>query len=186
VKKKTTAKKTKAKQKPTANTATLVKRVLFRPDRFSYVREKKHEGCVFCDAAKSAVSFDTLCVFKSKFSMILLNKFPYNSGHLLVVPQAHKGHLLSLSTEEYQDLHETLRLAIKATETIYQPAALNIGVNHGKAAGAGIPEHLHYHLIPRWEADLNFFPLIAETKAVVESLDQTYRKFIDYFVGRTA
>lgn len=113
--------------------------------------------------------------------MIILNKFPYNSGHLLVLPRHHKGHLLKLSDIEYQDLHQTLKIAVQASEKLYQPPAMNIGLNHGKAAGAGLPEHLHYHLIPRWEGDLNFFPLIAETKVVVESLEQTYEKFSQYF-----
>ena len=89
--------------------------------------------------------------------------------------------MISLNEIEFQDLHLTLKKAVEATEKLYQPAALNIGLNHGKAAGAGLPDHLHYHLIPRWEGDLNFFPLIAETKAVVESLEQTYVKFSQYF-----
>ena len=164
-------------------TATLVKRVLFRPDRFQYVTQKINaEICIFCSAAKHPPSFETLCVYKSQLSMIILNKYPYNSGHLLVVPLAHKGHLLALNDHEYQDLHQTLKVAVRATEKLYAPAALNIGLNHGKAAGAGLPDHLHYHIIPRWEGDLNFFPLIAETKAVVESLDQTFEKFKNYFL----
>lgn len=162
--------------------ATLVKRVLFRPDRFQYVREKtKSDACVFCQAAKTPPAFETLCVYKTEHTMILLNKFPYNSGHLLIVPQHHEGHLLSLTDAQYQDLHATLKIALTAVENLYQPAAINIGLNHGKAAGAGLPDHLHYHLIPRWEGDLNFFPIIAETKAVVEALDQTYKKFSDWF-----
>lgn len=167
--------------------AALVKRVLFRPDRLAYVRKKMAPGtCVFCQASQAKPSFETLCVYKTEHSMIILNKFPYNSGHLLVLPQIHKGHLLSLSEVEYQDLHRTLRKAVEAVEKIYQPAALNIGLNHGKAAGAGIPDHLHYHLVPRWEGDLNFFPLIAETKAVVETLEQTYAKFKEYFLENPA
>ena len=171
------------KEQNSGSTATLVKRVLFRPDRFQYVRQKiKTTGCVFCHAASEPPGFETLCVYKTEHSMIVLNKFPYNSGHLLVVPIHHKGHLLTLSDVEYLDLHSTLKIAVRATESLYQPAALNIGLNHGKAAGAGLPDHLHYHLIPRWEGDLNFFPLIAETKAVVESLEQTFEKFKAYFL----
>lgn len=126
--------------------------------------------------------FESLCVFKSEHTMIVLNKFPYNSGHLLVMPREHKGHLLSLTEVEFQDLHQVLKKAIQAMEKLYQPAALNIGLNHGKAAGAGLPDHLHYHVIPRWEGDLNFFPLIAETKVVIESLEQTFEKFSQYFM----
>ncbi len=177
------AKKSALKKAPAALPPGLIKRVLFRPDRYDYVRQKvKSDGCVFCHASLVAVTFETLCVYKTAHSMVVLNKFPYNSGHLLVLPRAHKGHLLSLSENEFEDLHKTLRIVVAAIEKIYQPAALNIGLNHGKAAGAGLPDHLHYHVIPRWEGDLNFFPLIAETKAVVESLEQTYEKFSQYFL----
>lgn len=156
--------------------------VLFRPDRFKYVRKLiKPQGCVFCNAAKSEASFETLCVYKTKYSMIVLNKFPYNSGHLLIIPQKHEGDLLALSKEAYADLNETLRLAMKALQEIYQPGGVNVGLNHGAVAGAGIPDHLHYHVIPRWSGDLNFFPLIAETKVVVESLEQTYDRLLGYF-----
>ncbi|AFY00710.1 HIT family protein [Bdellovibrio bacteriovorus] len=151
--------------------------VLFRPDRMKYVRKLiKPDGCVFCRASEEKVSFDTLCVFKSKHSMVVLNKFPYNSGHLLVLPKRHCGDLLKLSDEEYHDLQNVIRLTMKALNDLYQPGGINVGLNHGAVAGAGIPEHLHYHVIPRWTGDLNFFPLIAETKVLVESLEQTYEK----------
>lgn len=158
------------------------KDVLFRPDRFKYVRKLvKPVGCVFCLAAKEAPSFETLCVFKTKHSMIVLNKFPYNSGHLLIIPLKHEGDLLAMSREVYHDLQDTLRLAMAALNELYQPGGVNVGLNHGAVAGAGIPEHLHYHVIPRWSGDLNFFPLIAETKVVVESLEQTYDRLLGYF-----
>lgn len=160
----------------------LEKDVLFRPDRFKYVRKLiKPEGCVFCHAAGNAVGFETLCVYKSEFSMIVLNKFPYNSGHLLVIPQRHCGDLVGLSDAESQDLHETLRLAVRALKQVYEPGGLNVGLNLGAVAGAGIPEHIHYHVIPRWAGDLNFFPLVAETKAVIESLEMTFERLIAYF-----
>lgn len=151
--------------------------VLFRPDRMKYVRKLiKPEGCVFCRAAQEPASLETLCVYKSKHSMIVLNKFPYNSGHLLVLPQRHCGDLLKLSEDEFRDLQDTIRLAMKVLSEVYEPGGINVGLNHGSVAGAGIPDHLHYHMIPRWAGDLNFFPLIAETKVLVESLEQTYEK----------
>lgn len=160
---------------------SLVKNILFKPDRYKYIRKQENvDGCVFCNSAKS-VSFDTLCVFKSKFSMIVLNKFPYNSGHLLVLPQRHCGDILKLSNEEYSDLMETVRVASTAVMEVYAPAAFNMGMNHGSWAGAGIPEHLHFHIIPRWSGDLNFFPLIAQTKVVIETLEQTYQNYMGYF-----
>ncbi len=156
--------------------------VLFRPDRFKYVRKLIHpEGCVFCKAAKEEASFETLCVYKSKHSMILLNKFPYNSGHLLVIPHEHTGDLVHLSEAQFKDLHETLKIAVGALQQVYQPGGMNVGLNLGAVAGAGIPDHLHYHVIPRWAGDLNFFPLVAETKTVIESLEMTFDRLIAYF-----
>jgi ATP adenylyltransferase len=156
--------------------------VLFRPDRYKYVRKLiKPDGCVFCNASKKPLSFDTLCVYKSKHSMIVLNKFPYNSGHLLVLPLHHGGDLLKLSQEENYDLQDTLRLAVRAIQEIYQPAGFNLGLNQGAVSGAGIPDHLHYHLVPRWAGDLNFFPLVAETKVVIESLEISFDRLLGYF-----
>ncbi len=155
--------------------------VLFRPDRLKYVRKLIHsDGCVFCVASKE-ISFESLCVYKSKHSMIVLNKYPYNSGHILILPAKHKAEIFDLSEEEFSDLHLTLRLAMKAVTDTYQPGGINVGLNHGQTAGAGIPEHLHYHLVPRWAGDLNFFPLIAETKVVIENLEQTYERLQNFF-----
>lgn len=160
--------------------------VLFRPDRLKYVRKLlKPEGCVFCRAGGEAPSFETLCVHQTEHSMIVLNKFPYNSGHLLVLPRRHVGDLLALSKDEYADLSELIREAMSALQDLYQPGGMNVGLNHGATAGAGIPAHLHYHLIPRWAGDLNFFPLIAETKVVVETLEQTWDRLRTRFQGST-
>ncbi len=149
--------------------------VLFRPDRLKYVRKLiKTDGCVFCEAQKSQVNFESLLLYKSKHSMVVLNKFPYNPGHVLVLPQRHCGDLLMLKDAEYTDLQELLRQTFKNVQKAYQPAGLNMGLNHGAVAGAGIPEHLHYHLVPRWAGDMNFFPLIADTKALPTDLETSY------------
>lgn len=156
--------------------------ILFRPDRLKYVRKLvKPDGCVFCRAAKEKASFDTLCVYRTEHSMIVLNKFPYNSGHVLVIPRRHVADLTELTEREFTDLHLVLRDAELALRHSYQPAGFNIGLNLGAVAGAGIPEHIHYHVIPRWAGDLNFFPLIAETKTVIESLEGTFDRLIAYF-----
>lgn len=163
----------------------LNRRILFRPDRYKYVRGAREKSCVFCKAAKNRVSLKTLCVYKTEHSLVILNKFPYNSGHLLVLPRRHCGNLFDLSELEFTDLNQTLRLAAKGVQKVYKPTGFNMGLNHGRAAGAGLPDHLHYHIIPRWEGDLNFFPLITDTKVVIESLEQTYKKLIHYFGGLT-
>jgi ATP adenylyltransferase len=146
--------------------------VLFRPDRMKYVRKLiKPDGCVFCTAAKNTPSVETLCVYK----------FPYNSGHVLVLPQRHCDDMPKLGEEEFADLNNTLRLTVRALNEVYEPGGMNMGVNMGASGGAGIPEHLHYHLVPRWAGDLNFFPLIAQTKVLVESLEQTFDRLSSYF-----
>lgn len=156
--------------------------VLFRPDRLKYVRKLIHqEGCVFCRAAQEDVSFDTLCVLKTGHSMVVLNKFPYNSGHILILPLRHCPDLNQLTAEEWADLSELLRKAMKTVEAVYGPAGFNMGLNQGAVAGAGIPQHLHFHLIPRWAGDLNFFPLIAETKVVIETLETSYARLSEAF-----
>lgn len=127
------------------------------------------------------MSVDTLCVYKSKYTQIVINKYPYNNGHLLVLPLEHIGDLLNLSPERYDDLHRTIRLGVQAAQAVYQPTGYNVGLNNGTAAGAGIPDHLHYHIVPRWGGDLNFFPLIAETKIVIEKVEDSYTKFSEYF-----
>lgn len=156
--------------------------VLFRPDRFKYVRKLiKPNGCVFCKSAEEGVGFKTLCLYQSKHAMVVLNKFPYNSGHILVIPKRHVADFDLLSKVEYQDLHQVLQLGVRVLRQTYQPAGFNVGLNLGAVAGAGIPEHLHYHIVPRWAGDLNFFPLIAETKTVIESLEMSFDRLVAYF-----
>ncbi|NUM58595.1 MAG: HIT domain-containing protein [Bdellovibrionaceae bacterium] len=158
------------------------RRVLYRPERYQYIKKiDQPKTCVFCDAASMGVGKASLCVYRSEYSMILLNKFPYNNGHILILPLNHIGNLLELSPVQYEDLMATVRKAMMAIENIYHPAAMNLGMNHGAAAGAGIPDHLHFHIVPRWSGDLNFFPLIAETKVVIETLEQTFDNFMRYF-----
>jgi len=187
---KSAAKKTSLRKKVQPRPALQIDReiwplerdVLFRPDRSKYVRKLIHaKGCVFCAANKVEPRLETLCVHKTKHAMIVVNKYPYNSGHLLVLPRRHCGEVLGLNADEYQDVQNTILVALRAVTDVYEPAGFNMGLNQGRVAGAGIPEHLHYHLIPRWSGDVNFFPLIAETKVVIESAEDSYRRLKEYF-----
>ncbi|HPI39271.1 MAG TPA: HIT domain-containing protein [Pseudobdellovibrionaceae bacterium] len=160
--------------------------LFYKPERLSYVRKGPNsEACVFCTSENSKIEFESLCVYKSTHAMVILNKYPYNTGHLLVLPRRHCGSLLDLSDQEYLDLQNVLRNTVEAIYSIYKPNAVNLGMNHGKASGAGIPEHLHYHVIPRWNGDTNFFPLIAQTKVLVETLDQTYQRVRGFFLKKS-
>jgi ATP adenylyltransferase len=156
--------------------------VFFRPARLKYVRKlTKPKDCVFCTSAQKLQSEKTLCVYRTKYSQVVINKFPYNSGHILVLPLRHCGDLLSLTDIEFTDLQQTFKIAVSAIKAVYQPHGFNMGMNQGMAGGAGIPDHLHYHIVPRWNGDLNFFPLIAETKLVIEETKITYKKLNKYF-----
>ena len=148
-----------------------------RPDRYKYVRKLlQPKTCVFCDAAESEVGEEFFVLWKTRHSMAVLNKFPYNSGHILVLPLLHKGTISDLSKDEYSDLNQVLKISVHAIEKVYGVKGLNIGMNHGEVAGAGIPAHLHWHVIPRWLGDTNFFPIIAETKVLAETLEQSFAK----------
>jgi ATP adenylyltransferase len=156
--------------------------VMFRPERLRYVRKMiKPKGCVFCEAAKSGPRAEALLLYRGENAMVVLNKFPYNNGHLLILPRRHCGEFLNLTVDEHRAINECLSRAIDALTKAYAPSGFNVGLNLGSAAGAGIPEHLHYHLIPRWLGDTNFFPLIADSKVVVETLEQTYERLLPYF-----
>ncbi len=157
--------------------------ILFRPDRYSYVKEKQKSprDCVFCTTAYAPASFKTLCLYKNKLAQVVMNKFPYNAGHLLVLPLRHEGDFLALSEDELAEVYRLKRKCIEALKKEYAPQAFNVGGNFGASAGAGIPDHLHFHIIPRWSGDTNFFPLIAETKVIIEDLEKTYERLQKYF-----
>jgi ATP adenylyltransferase len=158
--------------------------LFLRPDRWKYVRKLvPSDGCVFCAARDRALSPQSLCLYQNRWAMVVLNKFPYNTGHLMVLPKRHTGQLLELSEEEYLATQSLLRKSLEFQQKEYGPAGFNIGLNHGAVAGAGIPDHLHWHVIPRWAGDTNFLPLIAETKIVPETLEQTYSRLKPYFDG---
>lgn len=109
---------------------------------------------------------------------MVLNKFPYNNGHLLVCPIAHHGTLTDLSGADLFEPLETIRASMTILDRILRPQGYNVGLNQGKAAGAGLPGHLHWHVVPRWDGDANFMPVIADTKVIVESLDDFFGRFV--------
>ena len=156
--------------------------IMIRPDRLKYVRKLiKVDGCVFCNAVKSGVGFKNLLLHKGKHASVVMNKFPYNPGHLLVIPNQHVGEFDDLKTPELYELQDLVKLGIQALRRAYEPSGYNVGLNLGAAAGAGIPDHLHYHVVPRWKGDTNFFPLLAETKVVVEDLEATFDRLVPLF-----
>lgn len=182
------AKRAKTKKKSTSRTAMAEdfwpqeRDFITRPERLRYVRKLiPMKECVFCAAAKKPLSVESLVLFKTRNAMVIMNKFPYNTAHLMVIPRAHKGDLLSLSEGVHLEVTSLIRKAVRILKKEYKPAGFNIGINQGAVAGAGIPDHLHWHVIPRWSGDTNFFPLIAETKVLPEDIEQTYDRLRKHF-----
>lgn len=153
-----------------------------RPERYRYVRKLiKTDGCVFCEAAKAKLNPESLVLAQDDEVMVVMNKYPYNSGHLLILPRQHIGNIWDLSEKANSRLAYWLKVASQILTKELGCQGLNLGMNHGAVAGAGIPEHLHWHIIPRWGGDTNFFPLIAETKVLPETLQQTYSRLRPHF-----
>lgn len=142
----------------------------------------RDEGeCIFCLFAQDEVGPSTGIVYRDASSYVILNAFPYGSGHLLVLPHRHVAALTDLTDDEYEGFFWTLRRTVRAVESAYGPDGMNVGMNLGQAAGAGIPKHLHGHVLPRWNGDTNFMTSIGETRVLPESLESTWQKVYAQF-----
>ena len=151
---------------------------LWAPWRLSYVAAAKapaeDDPCFICKGLSENDDRRNLITLRTPQSVVMLNRFPYNNGHLLIAPRAHKGNLGDLSADELLEVMETVRQMASALDRLMHPDGYNIGLNLGRAAGAGLPGHLHWHVVPRWYGDTNFMPLIGDTKVIVQSLDALY------------
>ncbi len=151
---------------------------LWAPWRMPYIVSAKPpsgaDPCFICQGLAEQDDRHHLIVQRTPLSVVLLNRFPYNNGHLLIAPRAHKGHLGELEAEELLETMETLRRMIRLLDGLMHPEGYNIGLNHGRVAGAGLPGHLHWHLVPRWQGDTNFMPILADVKVIAQSLDALY------------
>jgi ATP adenylyltransferase len=148
---------------------------LWAPWRINYVQAKKTKGCLFCQAVRSSKCRDYL-VFSTEHSFCLLNIFPYNNGHLMVAPKRHVKDLAELKDGQMLDLMKALILARKLLGKVLKPEGFNIGINIGAVAGAGIPGHLHIHIVPRWKGDTNFMPVLGNTKIISQSLGELHKQ----------
>ena len=146
-----------------------------------YVAIEPKRGCFLCEAARSKDDEKNFVLYRTNNALVMLNLFPYNTGHLLIAPYRHVGDVLLLNKEECIDLINLLRLSLVALRKTYSPDGFNIGVNIGSISGAGLEDHVHIHVVPRWKGDTNFMPIIANTKVIPEALEDTYRKLIKLF-----
>ncbi|MEW6271226.1 MAG: HIT domain-containing protein [Thermodesulfobacteriota bacterium] len=152
------------------------RQVLWAPWRMTYVEGEspRTKGCIFCDLPAHGDPRENLVLHADDDAVVMLNRYPYNSGHLMVAPRRHAGDPLELAPEAWAGLMEHLRRALAALRETFRPEGVNVGANLGAAAGAGIADHLHWHLVPRWPGDTNFMPVLAEVKVVPQHLLATY------------
>ncbi len=151
--------------------------ILWAPWRMEYIENAdKDEGCIFCDKPKENQDRGNLIVHRGKMGFVMMNRYPYNNGHLMVVPYQHTDELNTLSHEQKSELFDFLILSKKILTKIMKPQGFNIGMNLGRIAGAGIVDHLHFHVVPRWSGDTNFMPILGHTNVVSEGLMETWEK----------
>lgn len=148
-------------------------RPLWAPWRIEYITGPKRGECIFCLPASSDADEDNLVVRRGQSSLVMLNRFPYAPGHLMVAPYRHVAELDELSAAESSELMALAKDAVAALRELMTPQGFNLGLNLGAVAGAGIAEHLHLHVVPRWEGDTNFMPLLADTHVIPQALEVT-------------
>ena len=158
--------------------------LLWAPWRAQYIQESAGEtrddpGCFLCRGLADTDDRANLLAWRRPNSAVFLNRYPYNNGHLLVAPHVHEGTLGALEGAALTEPLETVRLVVAVLDRIFRPQGYNIGLNQGKSAGAGLPGHLHWHIVPRWDGDTNFMPVLGRTKVIVESLDAFYDRLVD-------
>ena len=134
------------------------------------------EGCLFCDKAALGDDEKALIVARGELTFVMLNAYPYNTGHLMVAPFRHVGEFEELTDEELAEASRLIQRSIGALKEVSAPHGFNLGMNLGRVAGAGVADHLHWHVVPRWEGDTNFMPVVGETKVLPELLSGTYAK----------
>lgn len=151
---------------------------LWAPWRLEYIKSTQddEEDCIFCQKPKETDDKENLIVYRSNLSFVIMNKFPYNNGHLMVVPYIHEADLTKFTDDVLLDMQHLLQLSLKALNDTMNPHGINIGVNLGRSAGAGIVDHLHYHMVPRWNGDTNYMPVLAGTKVISEALEDSWQK----------
>ena len=151
-------------------------KLIWAPWRIEYIRSPKHDGCIFCDFPKENRDRERLILYSGEHAFVIMNNYPYNPGHVMIAPYRHVGKWEELTDEELLDMMKLSQLMIKALKRSMNPDGFNLGVNLGRVAGAGIEDHVHIHIVPRWNGDTNFMPVVADTKIIPESLEETYKE----------
>jgi ATP adenylyltransferase len=153
---------------------------IWSPWRMAYIQAAKEQGedggCIFCDLPAEGDDVRTMILARGELAFVIVNSFPYNPGHLMVAPFRHVGAFTSLEAAELADVDALVARSIRALEQEMEPHGYNLGMNLGRVAGAGIPDHVHWHLVPRWNGDTNFMPVVGQTRVLPELLEETYAR----------
>ncbi|SKA71155.1 HIT family protein [Desulfobaculum bizertense] len=155
--------------------------VLWAPWRLDYILGPKPDSCPFCLPEHTDEDEQRKILFRGQHAFVIMNIYPYTNGHLMVTPYRHVMNLVDLRTEEHHEIMDLIHACTRILQTHFHPQGINIGVNIGEAAGAGIKEHLHFHLVPRWVGDSSFMAVMSEARIVPEHLEKTYAKLRPYF-----
>ncbi len=151
---------------------------LWAPWRMAYISRLggKDEGCIFCSKPQSDKDRDNLILYRGKHAYVIMNLYPYNNGHSMVIPYKHTSDFTDLNDDEMLEIMQLVKKTINVFKKVFNPEGFNTGFNLGRAAGAGISQHIHFHVLPRWVGDTNFMPVIGETRVISEHIHDTYDK----------
>ena len=147
---------------------------LWAPWRIKYIQMEPADGCLLCDKPGEDDDEKNFILYRGQKNFIIMNTYPYNAGHLMVAPYRHIAGLEELNNEELREHFEIVRRCVRVLKQVFKADGFNIGINMGRVAGAGIDKHIHSHIVPRWQGDSNFMPLLADTKVINEALSETY------------
>ncbi len=148
---------------------------IWAPWRAVYIGGDHSDRCIFCEKLESEQDERNLVLLRGELTFVMMNLYPYNNGHLLIAPKRHVGKIEEINEDEMTELFKMTQKMIKVLR-VFKPEGFNVGANLGRVAGAGVPGHFHIHIVPRWNGDTNFMPVLGETKVISESLEETYKK----------
>lgn len=156
---------------------------LWAPWRLEYIRGEKEDGCFLCDAinAEPETDRENYLVHRGDLCFVILNKYPYNNGHVMVAPKVHEASIEQLGADQLTEMMELTKRSLAVLRSVYGPEGFNIGINQGAIAGAGVEDHVHLHVVPRWGADTNFMPVIGDTRVLPQALDESWSELHEAF-----
>ena len=149
---------------------------IWAPWRMEYIQMEKAKGCILCEKPAQDSDAANYILYRGDKNFVIMNTYPYNPGHLMIAPYRHVASLEELSDEELHEHFDIVSRSVKVLKQVFNPGGFNLGINIGKVAGAGIEDHIHTHIVPRWQGDTNCMPVVADVRVVPEALAETYRK----------